>query len=98
MAMPPAERSKVIRKLPLKPATDHTVTDPDLLLADIKAAVTRGYAQTKGENVADVMAVACPMRVEGAGYALAVAGPMGRIAPRATEYAEAVWKAVTAMI
>jgi len=97
MAMPEAERERLVHRLPLAAATARTVTDPERLLADIAAAAARGYAQTEGENVADVMAVACPLRVEAISYAIAVAGPVGRMAPRAGEVAGWVRDAIDAL-
>lgn len=97
MAMPEAERERLVHRLPLAAATARTVTDPERLLADIAAAATRGYAQTEGENVADVMAVACPLRVEAISYAIAVAGPVGRMAPRAGEVAGWMRDAIDAL-
>ncbi|MGI4952738.1 MAG: IclR family transcriptional regulator [Janthinobacterium lividum] len=97
MAMPEAERERLVHRLPLAAATARTVTDPERLLADIAAAAARGYAQTEGENVADVMAVACPLRVEAISYAIAVAGPVGRMAPRAGEVAGWVRHAIDAL-
>ena len=98
MALPLPERTKLVRRLALAAATGRTITKPDALLADIAAADARGYAQTEGENVADVMAIACPVRLEGVGYAIAVAGPIGRVAIRAAEYVTAIKEVVSAIV
>lgn len=87
IGMPVAERVKVAGKLKLKAATERTLTTTDALMADLDRAERRGFASTEGENVADVMAVACPVGIEGVSYAIAVAGPIGRMAPRTTELA-----------
>ena len=79
MAMPAAERARVVKKLPYKERTARTITTPDALLADIAAADQRGYAVTRGENVADVTAVGAPIAIDGASYAVAIAGPSGRM-------------------
>lgn len=94
MAMPLPERTKLTRRLPLTETTSRTITGPDALLADIEAAALRGYAQTEGENVPDVMAIACPVRIEGVTYAVAIAGPIGRVAARAAEYGAAIQEVV----
>jgi len=60
MAMPLPERTKLVLRLALAATTSRTITSTDALLADIEAAASRGYAQTEGENVADVMAIALP--------------------------------------
>jgi IclR family acetate operon transcriptional repressor len=79
MSMNPAERAKLVRKLTLKSITQSTLASEDAILADVEASEQRGYAMTRGENVVDVMAVACPVQLEGVSYAIAVAGPINRI-------------------
>lgn len=97
MAMALPERAKLVRRLCLVAATDRTITSADALLADIATAEARGYAQTEGENVADVMAIACPVQIEGVAYAVAVAGPIGRVAARAADYAAAIRSLIGAL-
>ncbi len=97
MAMALPERTKLARRLALPATTARTITGADALLADIAAAELRGYAQTEGENVADVMAIACPVRIEGVTYAVALAGPIGRVAACAAEYAAAIRDVVGAI-
>ncbi len=87
IGMPAAERAKFVAKLTLKATTSRTLTTAAELLADLERAEARGYASTEGENVGDVMAVSCPVRIEAVSYAIAVAGPIGRVAPRADELA-----------
>lgn len=87
IGMPLAERLTMIGKLTLNAATDRTLTTTDALVADLAHAEQRGFASTEGENVADVMAVACPISIEGVSYAIAVAGPIGRMTTRTTELA-----------
>ena len=83
IGMPAAERATFVGKLSLSAVTSRTLTTRPALSADIEQAEARGYASTEGENVADVMALACPVSIEGVTYAIAVAGPIARIAPRA---------------
>ena len=87
MGMAPTERAKFVGKLKLQAATSHTLTTRAALIADIAQAEARGYASTHGENVADVMAISCPVSIEGVSYATAIAGPIVRVAPRAPELA-----------
>ncbi|MGI4802568.1 MAG: IclR family transcriptional regulator [Janthinobacterium lividum] len=87
IGMPPAERLQMISKLELTAATERTLTTTEALIADLDQAEQRGFASTEGENVADVMAIACPISIEGVSYAIAVAGPIGRMVPRTTELA-----------
>ena len=87
MQLPIAEREKLVARLPLKGVTDRTIVTAEALLADIAQAEERGYTQTCGENVADVMAVAVPTRIDGVAYAVAVAGPIGRVEALAAKHA-----------
>ena len=77
--MPPKDREKLIGRLPKPEITPSTITSDAALIAEIDAAEAQGYAITKGENVVDVMAVAVPFELEGIFYAIAVAGPLGRL-------------------
>jgi len=72
---------------PLTPVTATTITDPGGLGADIRAGRARNMFVTRGENVADVMALAAVVRIGGGAVGLAVAGPMERM--RRTEPATA---------
>lgn len=76
--LPKAELDKLVAGLKLEKMTDNTIVDLDALRANLALAETRGYAETRGENVADVMAIAMPIRIDGSVYALVVAGPMQR--------------------
>lgn len=87
MAMEPAEREILVRSLALPGITESTITDAGGLLDEIEVAVQQGFSRTSGENVADVMAVACPLSIDGVPYAIAVAGPIGRVARQADGFA-----------
>lgn len=87
MGMPESERVKLIGKLPLRGITERTITTSAGLAEEITQSQERGYAQTCGENVADVMAVAAPVPIDGALYAVAVAGPISRMEPLAVTFA-----------
>ena len=43
------------------------------------AGLQRGYQITRGENVADVMALAAPLKLETLSLGVAIAGPVQRI-------------------
>jgi IclR family transcriptional regulator, acetate operon repressor len=73
------ERRAWIERLPRKKMTDATLCHAAALTADIEAGVQRGYQMTRGENVADVMALAMPLRVGGDLFGVCVAGPMHRM-------------------
>lgn len=80
-ALKPAERAKIVAKLPLKPITAATITDRAALSKELARAAERGYAETRGENVPDVMAMAVPIVLGQDLYAVCVAGPIYRMAP-----------------
>lgn len=79
-AMQPLELQKLLKKLPLDAATPSTLTDQNALLADIEKSAKRKYSLTRGEYVADVMAIAKPVILGSDQYAIAVAGPLYRMA------------------
>ena len=75
----PQRRGKLVDQLSLDAKTSMTITDRAALLADLDRAAMDGVAITRGENVADVMAIAMPLRLDSSEYAIAVAGPMPRM-------------------
>ena len=68
-----------VATLPLQRYTANTICDPTALLADLERGRERGYFTTVGENVPEVMAIACGAQLGGDPIALAVAGPIERI-------------------
>ena len=62
---------------------------------DLDVARGRGFYITRGENVAEVMAIAAPVLVAGETYGLAVAGPHTRMAGKQDEVQEALLAACT---
>lgn len=79
MAKPDDERDELIKKINKSRITDRTIVTDRALADDISLACERGFAITKGENVVDVMAVGIPIIVDDVAYAVAVAGPIGRV-------------------
>ncbi len=77
--LPVSERVELVSKLGLERVTPATITDRTALLADLEHSAERGYAMTRGENVADVMAIAKPLRLGPELYAICVAGPIHRM-------------------
>lgn len=90
LSMTKEERERLVKTLTLDRVTDATVTSAAALLDEIDVASERGYTQTVGENVADVAAVACPMRIDGVPYGIAIAGPSARIVPKIPQLAETI--------
>lgn len=54
-------RERMVRALPLEPHTDHTIVDPDRLLADLALTRKRGWASTNQEFVLGVVGCAVPV-------------------------------------
>ena len=77
-ALPKPELDKVVANLKLEKMTANTIVDAEALMANLALVESRGYTETRGENVPDVMAIAMPIRIDGSVYALALAGPMQR--------------------
>ncbi|MCC7483411.1 MAG: IclR family transcriptional regulator [Burkholderiales bacterium] len=78
-AMGEAERQDWLGTHRLSRVTPSTITSARRLRADLAASLRRGYYLTRGENVADVMALAAPVRRAGAVFGVAVAGPLHRM-------------------
>lgn len=72
------ERAQLLAGLDLRPVTPDTITGRAALEREIAASATRGWFRNRGENIADVMAVAAPVSVDGECYAISVAGPIHR--------------------
>jgi IclR family acetate operon transcriptional repressor len=84
--MKPRLRADVLAKLPLDAMTNATIAKRAKLVEEIEACAERGYSITRGENVADVMAVAMSVRFAGDTYGVAVAGPMHRMTEQVAEH------------
>lgn len=64
---------------PLKRSTASTITSVAALRQDLQKTAAQGYSVTRGESVADVMALAAPVRFGGSLLGLAIAGPLARM-------------------
>jgi IclR family acetate operon transcriptional repressor len=71
-----------LREHALERITANTITSAKRLRADLDAGRQRGWFATRGENVADVMAVSAALRGFGAPLGVAVAGPVHRMQGR----------------
>jgi IclR family transcriptional regulator, acetate operon repressor len=78
-AMEKDERDAVLARITLEKRTKTTITSKSALIEDLAATSRCGFAVTRGENVADVAALALPFRLHGDLYAIAIAGPMQRV-------------------
>jgi DNA-binding IclR family transcriptional regulator len=77
--MPPQDCADLIARMKLSRVTPHSITSRAALEADLQQGRTRGWYLTRGETVADLMAVAVPVGVNGEVYSVALAGPMNRM-------------------
>jgi IclR family transcriptional regulator, acetate operon repressor len=77
-AVPPAVASRLIAAAPLAARTYATITDPDVLHAEIALTRARGYALDEGEMEAGVRCVAVGMP-GAAPMAVSVSGPAARM-------------------
>lgn len=77
-----------IANRPLSAITGNTLTDPDVLVADILDSRRRGYFVTRGENVPDVWAVSAFLSVNSESLAVAIAGPRHRMESNVLECAQ----------
>jgi IclR family acetate operon transcriptional repressor len=66
---------------PLIPFTDRTITDPDVLAAELEIVRERGYAEAVGEREPDLGALAAPVFGRGGELAaiLGIQGPASRL-------------------
>jgi IclR family transcriptional regulator, acetate operon repressor len=78
-SLAPALRNELLNGMKLPRVTSRTITSRAALEADLEQGRTRGWYLTRGETVADLMAVAVPVAVNGETYSVALAGPMNRM-------------------
>jgi len=78
--------AELLRIIKLPAVTANTLTDPLQLRTDLRESVQRGYFITRGENVADVMAIAVPLLIDQEAIGIAVAGPLQRMEDNLESY------------
>jgi len=89
-ALAPAEVAELLKQLPLERVTKTTIIDRNALLANLEGGRELGYFITRGENVADVMAIAATVRLGSDVYGIAVAGPIHRMEGDLTKHVSAL--------
>ncbi|MSQ55238.1 MAG: IclR family transcriptional regulator [Betaproteobacteria bacterium] len=92
-AMAPDARAALLATLKLARVTPNTIVKRDLLEKDLAAGAQRGWYATRGENVADVHAIAAPVKIDGETYALVLAGPANRMQAGLKAHAAALLRA-----
>jgi len=75
----PAALADTLSRLDMARYTPHTIVDRAALEEDLRTGRQRGTFITRGENVADVMAIAITALVNGEVLGVAVAGPLSRM-------------------
>lgn len=78
-SLKPADLTAWLRAHPLPKVTTNTITTQARLLEELREGARVGFYTTRGENVADVTAIAVPLRVNDELLGLAVAGPSHRM-------------------
>jgi IclR family acetate operon transcriptional repressor len=86
-ALTEEQLAQLLERLELPRITDDTITDPGALVAGIAAGRRQGYFTTRGENVADVMAISVTAVLNGEPYGIAIAGPLHRMIGEVDAYA-----------
>ena len=75
----PETRNVLLSGIRLRRVTPRTIISRAALEADLEQARVRGWYVSRGETVADLMAVAVPVSLNGEIYSIALAGPMNRM-------------------
>jgi len=65
--------------------TDRTVTDPDLLTAQVRETACRGYAVSRGERIDGVMCISAPVKNYSLPVVLSIVGPESRLSQQAPQ-------------
>ncbi len=82
LAVRPDDQVRAILHRTGMPAqTEHTITTPDVLLAELRRIRQRGYAVDNAEQDLGVRCVAVPVERALAGVAISVSGPSVRVTP-----------------
>jgi len=86
-----------LQSRPFPRVTANTITSARALKRNLQESRARGYYMTRGENVADVMAVAAPVSAGSVQLAVAIAGPLHRMEAQQEKHVERLLQAVRAI-
>ncbi|HUJ00014.1 MAG TPA: IclR family transcriptional regulator [Usitatibacter sp.] len=86
-----------LRSHPPVRVTANTITTARALKRNLQESRDRGYYMTRGENVADVMAIAAPVNAGSAQLAIAIAGPLHRMEEHREKHVERLRATVRAI-
>lgn len=93
-ALDAEERKAALDSLELKRMTPKTRASRAQLEEELDRMAERGWFSNDGESVADLSAVAVPLRQDRELYAIAVLGPSARINPRVAELGPMLLRAI----
>jgi IclR family transcriptional regulator, acetate operon repressor len=77
--LPREEREELVKKTALEKLTKSTVTDRRMLLRMLDEAQRAGCVILRGEVIADLDAIAMPVKINGEIHTIAIAGPPSRM-------------------
>jgi len=92
-AIEPEEARRLIGEKPLRAVTPHSVTDPDLLISQVRAIRRQGLAEAADEGSEGVGAMAVAGRVGDQLLAFSIFGPTERLKRHRAAYRRALLKA-----
>lgn len=92
-----AERRATLERLTLEQITPATLVKTDDLRDNLEEGRRAGCYVTRGDNVAEVMAMAAPVRISGDVFGVALAGPVERMARQFEKYQPILLEASAAM-
>jgi IclR family acetate operon transcriptional repressor len=84
-ALPPGEVRALLARTGMPAATDRTITEPDVLLAELARVRERGYAVDDSEQEIGVRCLAVPVPDAPTAAAISISGPAGRVTDTATD-------------
>jgi DNA-binding IclR family transcriptional regulator len=73
------QQARLLRSLVLDPITEHTITDRDTLVRELRTIRHHGWAYSSGEGVVGVNALSVPVRTPSTFLALSIVGPAARL-------------------
>jgi DNA-binding IclR family transcriptional regulator len=88
--MPQGDREIMVGKLRLERRTKATIATRAALQAAIEKGLARGWFMTHGDYFEEISAMAKAICIEGETYAVAVAGPVERMARKRRQHADAL--------
>ncbi|MCR4393528.1 MAG: hypothetical protein NUV31_04050, partial [Dehalococcoidales bacterium] len=89
----PKDLNIVVNNLSFKPLTEHTITNKEELLVQLKRIREQQYAVGYGERIPEVISIAVPIENYIIPVSLAILGPENRVKPKIEEYLKVLQEA-----